>query len=121
MTIFDYATQHKGRVVDWPTESPPDPAEAIYRVRMGYDEEDEGLKWVDKFADMLEKVDTTRMTDFIIGAWTTDFGLRIGLVLSVSWTRSGAFVRFEHSTRRLCLRSSPPSRQRPASPGPQAL
>lgn len=73
MSIFTYVTKHLGKIVDWPEDPAPDPGSVIYRVRMGYDEEDEGLKWVDKFADMLEKVDTTRMTDFIIGAWTTDF------------------------------------------------
>lgn len=74
MSLLTYITQHSGNVVDWPPDGPPpDPAEVIYRVRLSYDEEDDGRLWTDKFAEMLEQVDTTRMTDFIIGAWTIDF------------------------------------------------
>jgi hypothetical protein len=40
-----------------------------YRVRIGWEESDEGVAWVDRFADLLKDPGAKQLKAFIVGAW----------------------------------------------------
>jgi len=70
MGIFEYATRHTGTIVDWPPESDHyDPARALYRIRLSYEEGEAGVRWVDKFAGFLDHPVSETISDLVVGAW----------------------------------------------------
>jgi hypothetical protein len=71
MPTHEHLTQFAGKpVVDWEPDTPvADPEGAIYRIRLEYEEAEEGQQWTDKFAAFLNDPAAGSVTGLIVGAW----------------------------------------------------
>jgi len=71
MSIHENLTTFQGKnVEDFDPDQPlGDPRTVAYRIRLEWDEGNAGTKWVDKFAQLLEKPDSGKVESLVIGAW----------------------------------------------------
>lgn len=71
VVIHENVTQFDGKpVVDWePGSEISDPIGTAYRIRMTWDEVDEGSTWADKFDAFLYAVRSDEVTALIVGDW----------------------------------------------------
>jgi hypothetical protein len=75
MAIYEHATEFAGKlVVDWDADTgiyKPntiyDPAEAVYAIRLDYEEERAGQHWTDKFALFLDDPAVSQVTGIVVG------------------------------------------------------
>lgn len=74
MTFNQNATWFVGMPVeDWPPDGAPDP-DAIYRIRMSWDERQKKLNWSDKFATYLESEHARQTPGLVVGIWDYEGG-----------------------------------------------
>ncbi len=76
MAINENLTEFQGKRVE---EFDPEPLlgdarTVAYRIRLDWDEGQGGTRWVDKFAQLLEKPDSRQIETLIIGAWENTAG-----------------------------------------------
>jgi hypothetical protein len=71
VALYENLTTFQGKKVeDFDPEQPlGDPRTVAYRIRLDWDEGEAGTRWVDKFAQLLEKPDSRKIESFIAGAW----------------------------------------------------
>ncbi len=71
MTINEHLTEFAGReVIQWESGEPlPDPAEAICRIAVSWDEADKGGTWLAKFAQFLADPASRAATGLVVGVW----------------------------------------------------
>ena len=76
MTISTHETHLLGKpIVDWPPEGAgQDGGQAIYRLRLTWQDADEGQDWIDKFAAFLDSPQVEGTTGIVIGLWDPEFG-----------------------------------------------
>ena len=69
--ITEHAEQFAGMPVEeWePGDEISDPAGAAYRIRLSWDETDEGTLWRDKFEDFLSQPASREVTGLVVGLW----------------------------------------------------
>jgi hypothetical protein len=75
MPISSHLIHFAGKpVVNWPPASKVhDPSQVAYRVRMSYEEADEGQRWTVKFADFVQEPEAQQSSALVVGIWDYDF------------------------------------------------
>ena len=71
MTFYEHITEFAGKpVVDWDSESSAEALEGVtVRIGVDWDEYEEGVKWIDKFAAYLDHPASAKATGLVVGAW----------------------------------------------------
>jgi hypothetical protein len=71
MAIYEHIAEFAGkRVLDWEPGAPAsDPAQVGYRISLSWNEANEGVRWVDKFARFLADPVSGRATGLVVGPW----------------------------------------------------
>ena len=73
MSFYENLTEFKGQpVVDWEAGSETDFASTAVRLRVSYDEADEGVTLGEKLAALLEAPGVASLQSLVIGAWQAD-------------------------------------------------
>jgi hypothetical protein len=75
MTINHNASHFVGKpIIDWPPQSADqDASQIVYRIRVSWQEEEEGKTWIEKFAECLESPGIEQTTGIVIGSWGPAF------------------------------------------------
>lgn len=71
MPIYDHFTEFGGKsIIDWEPGTPSDDPEGTsYRLSVQWDEAEEGVRWVEKFAHFLDDPASGRVTGLVVGPW----------------------------------------------------
>src|SRR5215471_10752747 len=74
MPISDSLSEFKGKkVVDWDGKArPADFVAKVFRVRVEYDEADEGVTLSEKIAAVIDTAGSDQIESLVIGAWQPD-------------------------------------------------